>query len=268
MRPGAWQVRPARTTGAGPRWRPPVQLIPAIDLLGGRVVRLSRGAYDAVTAYDDDAVEVARRWQAQGGQRLHLVDLDAAREGRPMAADVIARVVAAVDVPCQVGGGIRSAEQAGNALAAGADRVVLGSALISDPGLAETLIEAHGPARIVAALDVRDGQALGDGWVAGARGADVLTLARTLAAAGLRWFAITAIARDGSMSGPDLALLDEVRTAIPGAAIIASGGISSAADITELATRGFDAAILGRALYEGAFTLPEALAAAAIPSDR
>jgi phosphoribosylformimino-5-aminoimidazole carboxamide ribotide isomerase len=240
-----------------------VELIPAIDLLGGRVVRLSRGAYDAVTEYGDDPVETARGFAAEGAPRIHIVDLDAAREGRAMQAEAMARIVEAVDVPCQVAGGIRDADAVQSGLRAGADRVVLGSALIGRPLLARTLTERHGPDRIVAALDVRDGQALGDGWVEGARGAEAIGLARRLAEAGVRWFAVTAIARDGQMSGPDLDLLDAVRTAVPGAAIIASGGVGSLADIRELASRGFDAAITGRALYEGAFTLPEALEAAA-----
>jgi phosphoribosylformimino-5-aminoimidazole carboxamide ribotide isomerase len=239
-----------------------VEVIPAIDLLGGRVVRLSRGDYAAVTAYDDDPVAVARRWQEAGARRLHLVDLDAAREGRARQADAIARVVAAVDVPCQVAGGIRGAGDVAQALAAGADRVVLGSALISDPCLARTLVERHGPDRIVAALDVREGQALGDGWVEGARGTEVIGLARRLAGAGVRWLAVTAIARDGQMSGPDYDLLEAVRAAVSGASIIASGGVGGLADIRELAARGFDAAITGRALYEGAFTLEDALVAA------
>jgi phosphoribosylformimino-5-aminoimidazole carboxamide ribotide isomerase len=239
-----------------------MELIPAIDLLGGRVVRLSKGAYDAVTEYGDDPVAVARGFEADGAERIHIVDLDAAREGRAMQGQVIARVVAAVDVPCQVAGGIRDADAVASALAVGATRVVLGSALISSPLLAKILVERHGPDRIVAALDVRDGQALGDGWVADARGAEVIALAQTLAAAGVRWFAVTAIARDGQMSGPDYDLLESARAAVPGAAVIASGGVSSLTDIRELASRRFEAAIIGKALYEGAFTLPEALQAA------
>ena len=239
-----------------------MELIPAIDLLDGRVVRLSKGAYDAVTEYGDDPVEVARRWAEQGAERIHIVDLDAARVGRPMQAGVIARVVEAVNVPCQIAGGIRDADAVATGLRAGADRLVLGSALISSPLLAKTLVERHGPDRIVAALDVRDGQALGDGWVADARGTEVIGLAQALAEAGLRWFAVTAIARDGQLSGPDLELLEAVRAAVPGAAIIASGGVSSIADIRELATRRFDAAITGKALYEGAFTISDGLDAA------
>jgi len=239
-----------------------VELIPAIDLLGGRVVRLSKGVYDAVTVYGDDPVAVARGFEQAGAARIHIVDLDAAREGRAMQAEVIASIVDAVDVPCQVAGGIRDADAVAAGLQAGADRLVLGSALISSSLLARTLTERYGPDRIVAALDVRDGQALGDGWVEGARGADVIELAQTLAEKGLRWFAVTAIARDGQMSGPDYQLLEAVHAAAPGAAIIASGGVSSLADIRELAARGFEAAITGKALYEGAFTLAEGLEAA------
>ncbi len=239
-----------------------MELIPAIDLLQGRVVRLVRGAYDEVTNYGDDPVEVARRWQSEGATRIHLVDLDAAREGRPQQAQVIARIVKAVDVPCQVAGGIRNTEQAATALAAGADRVVLGSAFISDPSLADTLVRCLGSDHLVAALDVRDGQALGDGWVDSARGADVLRLARELADAGIERFAVTAIARDGLMTGPDLELLAAVADCIPTAAIIASGGIGSIADISTLSAAHYEAAILGRALYEGTFTLPDALIAA------
>ena len=239
-----------------------MELIPAIDLLGGRVVRLAKGAYDAVTEYGDDPLAVARDFEAAGATRIHIVDLDAAREGRAMQAEVIGSIVAAVDVPCQVAGGIRDADAVAAGLAAGADRLVLGSALISSPVLARVLTERYGPDRIVAALDVRDGQALGDGWVQDARGAEVIGLARTLAEKGIRWFAVTAIARDGQMSGPDYELLESVRTAVPGAAIIASAGVSSLDDVRELAARGFAAAITGRALYEGAFTLSEGLDAA------
>lgn len=239
-----------------------MELIPAIDLLGGRVVRLSKGAYDAVTEYGDDPVAVARGFEAAGAARIHIVDLDAAREGRAMQAQTIASVVAAVDVPCQVAGGIRDADAVAAGLRAGADRLVMGSALISSPLLAKTLTERYGPDRIVSALDVRDGQALGDGWVEGARGAEVIELAQTLAESGVRWFAVTAIARDGQMSGPDYELLEAVRAAVPGAAIIASGGVSSLPDIRELTARGFDAAITGKALYEGAFTLAQGLEAA------
>jgi phosphoribosylformimino-5-aminoimidazole carboxamide ribotide isomerase len=239
-----------------------MEVIPAIDLLDGHVVRLAQGAFDAVTDYDDDPVEVARRWRDEGATRIHVVDLDAARQGRPSQRQVIERLVAAVDVRCQVAGGIRSEADVDATLAAGADRVVLGSALISDPDLACHLVERYGPERVVAALDVRDGQALGDGWVPGARGTGVLDLATDLEAAGIHWFAVTAVARDGVLSGPDLDLLGSVHGVIGDASIIASGGIGSLHDIRTLARRGYAAAIVGRALYAGVFSLPEAIGAA------
>jgi phosphoribosylformimino-5-aminoimidazole carboxamide ribotide isomerase len=237
-----------------------VELIPAIDLLAGRVVRLRQGAYDAVTDFGTDPVAVARRWEADGATRLHLVDLAAARSGTREQADLVDRIVGSVGVPCQVAGGIRGAQHAADALAAGADRVVLGSALISDPGLARRLVEAHGSERIAAALDVRDGRAVGDGWVPGARGAAASDLAAALVDHGIRRFIVTAVARDGLSSGPDLDLLEAVRATVPDALIVASGGIASLSDVRAIADRGFEAAILGRALYEGAFTLRDALA--------
>ena len=239
-----------------------MELIPAIDLLDGKVVRLARGVYGDVTDYDDDPVATARRWQAQGATRLHIVDLDAARSGKPQQAAVIEAIVRESALRCQVAGGIRSEADVTAALDAGADRVVLGSAFVSDPDLATTLVETHGADGIVAALDVRDGQALGDGWVETARGADATSLGVELRANGVVRFAVTAIARDGLMSGPDLELLASMAAALPGAAIIASAGISSTSDIAALAAAGYESAILGRALYEEAFTLAEAMAAA------
>jgi phosphoribosylformimino-5-aminoimidazole carboxamide ribotide isomerase len=239
-----------------------VELIPAIDLLDGKVVRLARGVYGDVTDYDDDPVAIALRWQEQGATRLHIVDLDAARSGKPQQAQAIEAIVRASALVCQVAGGIRTAADAAAALDAGADRVVLGSAFVSDPSLATTLVEAHGVDRIVAALDVRDGRALGDGWVEAARGTDATSLGVRLRSNGVVRFAVTAIARDGLMTGPDLELLASMSDALPGAAIIASAGISSTSDIAALAAAGYESAILGRALYEEAFTLSEAMAAA------
>jgi phosphoribosylformimino-5-aminoimidazole carboxamide ribotide isomerase len=243
-----------------------MELIPAIDLLGGRVVRLRRGAYDAVTSYDDDPVAVARRWEAEGASRLHLVDLDGAREGRAVQAAVIARIVASVGIACQVAGGLRTEADATAALATGATRVVLGSALIADPALASRLVADHGAQAIVAAIDVRDGRALGDGWVADARGADAIEHARRLADEGIGRFAVTAVARDGMLDGPDVDLLDAVARAVPDAAVLASGGVGRLEDVSELARRGFEAAILGRSLYEGTLDLRAALVAAARPT--
>lgn len=236
-----------------------MELIPAIDLLGGRVVRLAQGDYDRVTIYSDDPVAQARRWVDQGATRLHLVDLDGARAGRPVQADIVARIVAAAGVPCQVAGGLRDAAAVDTALATGADRAILGSALVRDPDLGRTLVARHGADTIVAAIDVRDGHALGDGWVPGAAGTPALDLIATLAANGVRWFAVTAIARDGLLEGPDLDLLAQAQAAAPEGYVIASAGVASLADVSALRGRGHAAAILGRALYEGTISLPVAL---------
>jgi phosphoribosylformimino-5-aminoimidazole carboxamide ribotide isomerase len=240
-----------------------MELIPAIDLLGGVVVRLAQGDYDRVTGYGDDPVAVALGWQRAGATRLHLVDLEAARDGTRGQAGIIERIVAAVDIPCQVAGGIRDAATAQAVLAAGVDRVVMGTALIRDPGLAAELVAAAGTPRIVAAVDVRGGRAVGDGWTAAAAEAPAMGLITRLRGAGLGLFAVTAIDRDGLLSGPDLALLAEAAAAAGGPArVIASAGISSLNDIRALAAAGYQGAILGRALYEGRIDLAEALALA------
>jgi len=168
--------------------------------------------------------------------------------------------VAASGVPCQVAGGLRDAAAVATALTTGADRAILGSALVRDPSLGRTLVDTHGPDAIVAAIDVRDGKALGDGWVPSATGTPALDLITMLAGNGVRWFAVTAIARDGLLEGPDLDLLGRAQAAAPDANVIASAGVSSLPDIAALSERRYAAAILGRALYEGTIALREALA--------
>jgi phosphoribosylformimino-5-aminoimidazole carboxamide ribotide isomerase len=238
-------------------------VIPAIDLRAGRVVRLVEGDFARETRYDDDPEAVALGFVAAGARWIHVVDLDGAKgEGRQ--TDAIERIVRAVAgrAACQVGGGLRSAEAVEAMLAAGASRVVLGTAILADPGLAQTLVAAHGSARIVAALDVRDGRAVGDGWVPGATGREVDEAIAAVADAGVVRFAVTSIARDGALGGPDLALLQRLVAARRGA-IIASGGISSIADLEAVRDIGCEAAIVGRAIYEGMLDLTAALAALA-----
>ena len=167
-----------------------------------------------------------------------------------------------VGVPCQVAGGLRDDAAVAAVLDAGADRAILGSALIRDRTLAARLVERHGAERIVAAIDVRDGDALGDGWVPGATATPATAHARRLADAGIRIFAVTAIARDGLLHGPDLELLATIAAAVPDAAIIASAGVGTADEIRLLARAGYAGAILGRALYEQRLTLADALDAA------
>ena len=245
-------MRPARRIDA-------MELIPAIDLQGGRVVRLRQGDFAAASDFGDDPLAWARRWAAEGARLLHLVDLDGARVGRPTQADLLGRIARLSGVRSQVAGGLRDEAAVAAMLAAGAQRVVLGTALLASPELAARLVARHGAARIVAALDVRDGMAVGEGWREGALGRPAGSALAELGAAGIDTFVVTAIARDGLLRGPDLALLRTLREAAPDVAIIASGGISSLDDVRALAREGFAGAILGRSLYEGRIDLREVL---------
>lgn len=248
-----------------------MELIPAIDLLGGRVVRLVQGDLARQTEYSDDPVAIARMWVGQGASRLHIVDLDGSRAGRPVQSALVSSVVAAAGVPCQVAGGLRDEAAVESALRAGADRVVLGTALLRDPELGRHLVALHGAERIVAAIDVRDGIAHGMGWSGAGERMPAIDILRRLHAAGVAWFAVTSIARDGLLEGPDLELLDAVTAAAPGARFIASGGIGTLEDVRALAARAVDEAILGRALYERRIDLRDASAVAAsvgVKSDR
>lgn len=238
------------------------EVIPAIDLRRGRVVRLRQGNPDDATEYGEDPLEVAREWVRQGATRLHLVDLDGAFGGLPAQAELLARLMAGVPIPCQVGGGLRDAAAVGRALAAGADQVVLATAILERPALAAELLALYGNAKVAAALDVRDGAVVGRGWQAGAPATPLAEALPALVSAGFGRFVVTAIARDGMQAGPDLALYERVLRDARGAAIVASGGISSAADVVALRELGCSGAILGRALYDGRLSLEEAIAAA------
>jgi phosphoribosylformimino-5-aminoimidazole carboxamide ribotide isomerase len=240
-----------------------MELIPAIDLLGGVVVRLAQGSYDQVTEYHRRPVEIARRFEALGAPRLHIVDLEAARDGARGQSGIVASIVESVGIPCQVAGGVRDVATARALVAAGADRVVMGTALVRDPELAPAVLAPIGPEHLVAAIDVRDGHALGSGWTTDAERRPADDLVTRLRDAGVELFAVTAIARDGLMTGPDLELLERSAHSAGGHdRVIASAGVSTTDDVRTLAGRGFAAAILGRALYEGRLDLAEALAIA------
>ena len=234
-----------------------MQIIPAVDVLEGTVVRLLRGDYDRVTAYSDDPVVAARAWVEQGAELVHVVDLAGARSGTP--DQELWGVLRRSGLPFQVGGGIRTMELASAALEAGASRVVLGSAAVWEPKLLAGLVGRHGPDRVVAALDVRGGMAQGAGWTdLGRRLEEVLG---DTVAAGCAWVLATGIARDGTMEGPDLELVRLVRDLEPGVSVIGSGGVGSLADLPALREAGAAAVVVGRALYEGVFSFAEAIAA-------
>ncbi len=236
------------------------QLLPAIDLRGDRVVRLSKGDFDLETVYGNEPAEFARSFAADGARWIHVVDLDGAREGARRQTAAVAAIVAAVgdSVACQVAGGLRDEEAVWATLNTGAARAVVGTAALRDPGFVERLVELFGAERIAVALDVRDGQAVGQGWVPGADGVPVEEALTTLADHGARTFIVTAIERDGLLDGPDLHLLGRM-VRLGRGEIIASAGVSSLGDIVAVRAIGCSGAIIGRALYEGRIDLAQAM---------
>ena len=234
-----------------------MQVIPAIDVLGGAVVRLRKGDYSRVTRYGDDPARAAIDLAAAGAALIHVVDLEAARSGRPSPG--LWESLAATTVAFQAAGGIRSASDAGAVLGMGAQRVVTGTTALWDPEELAAMVSAAGP-NLVAALDVRDGRAVGAGWTD--EGRALPSVLDELLGAGVGRLMITAVATDGMLAGPDLTLLRWAlgRIEVP---IIASGGVGSLDDIRAVAALGAEAIVIGRALYEQRFTLPEAIEAAA-----
>lgn len=235
-------------------------VLPAIDLRGGRVVRLRQGDFARETAYGDDPVEVATRFADAGARWLHVVDLDGARTGTPSHGDVIKAIVATVGdrVRVEVAGGLRDEGAVAAVLEVGAARAVVGTAALRDPGFAGRLVTSQGPDRIAVAIDVRDGQALGHGWASHAASLDAEVAIRLLAEKGVATFEVTAIDRDGVLEGPDLALYQRL-VGLGAGSIIASGGIASVDDLRSVRALGCTGAIVGRALYEGRLDLVEAL---------
>lgn len=238
------------------------EFLPAIDLRAGRVVRLVEGDFDRETRYASDPLVIAEGFAAAGASWIHVVDLDAARDGAgsPANRDAVRRLLTTLrgELAFQVGGGIRTPAAAEAWLELGARRVVLGTALLQDPGLAEFLVRRLGPAHLAAALDVRGDEAVGEGWRPGAIAAPVAATLDRLAGAGIETFVVTAIARDGRLAGPDLTLLGRL-VALGRGRIIASGGIGSLADLEAVIGLGCAGAIVGRALYEGRLDLRAAL---------
>ena len=233
-------------------------VFPAIDLRGGRCVRLKQGDFGRSTVYDADPVERAREWERQGATAIHVVDLDGARTGRPVQLGLIRRMAGAVNVPLQVGGGLRTLEDLRSARTAGAERVVMGTAAVGDRDLRLAAVEEAG-ASLVVAVDARGGVVATHGWRESS-GVAVLDLARELAREGVASVLYTDVARDGMDEGAALDSTAAVAREIP---TIASGGVRGAKDVAALArTPGVVGVVVGTALYEGRTTLPELIGTA------
>jgi phosphoribosylformimino-5-aminoimidazole carboxamide ribotide isomerase len=228
-------------------------------MLDGKVVRLRQGRYDEVTEYGDDPERQLAAWHDQGAPIVHVVDLAGARDGSGNREAW--RRLGETGIPFQIGGGIRTREDAEAVIAAGAARVVLGTAAVWDPELTATIVGAVGADRVVAAVDVRKGRATGAGWLDAGR--DLRDVTADLISAGVARALVTGISTDGTLAGPDLSLLADVLTMAPDLAVIASGGVGTLTDIAAVARLGVEAAIVGRALYDDRFTYSEAAAACA-----
>ncbi|HYP56498.1 MAG TPA: 1-(5-phosphoribosyl)-5-[(5-phosphoribosylamino)methylideneamino]imidazole-4-carboxamide isomerase [Solirubrobacterales bacterium] len=234
-------------------------LYPAIDVRGGKAVRLLRGDYARETIYDTDPAGAARRWAGEGAEFLHVVDLDGAKAGEPRNLDAIERIAATADCPIQVGGGLRDTDSVEAVLDAGAERAVIGTAALRDPDFLDAMLVQHGK-RIVVSVDARDGRVALEGWTeAGEQ--TVVDAVAALGERGVTRFLCTAIEVDGTMEGPAIAQLEEIASATD-AKVIASGGVGELSHLEALSRIGasnIEGAIVGRALYEQKFTVSQAI---------
>ncbi len=238
-----------------------MEIIPAIDILGGKCVRLYQGDYAQAQTFDDNPVSVARQWAAEGATRLHLVDLDGAKTGEMVNKHMIEAIVRAVDIPVQVGGGLRTAHAVATLLGLGVQRVILGTIAVTDPTLVAQLCQQH-PGQVVVGIDARDGWVATNGWLDTSK-IQAIELASRVAEQGASAIIYTDIHRDGTLQGPNLDALRTLASAVT-IPVIASGGMSSITDLLSLLALeplGVVGAIVGRALYTGDITLPEALRA-------
>jgi len=235
-----------------------MEIIPAIDLRWGQCVRLYQGDYERETVYSEDPLEVALHWQDLGAPRLHVVDLDGALAGIPANLGVINGIAALIDIPMQVGGGIRTLGMAEKILGMGVERIILGTAAVQDPGLVAQVSATLGAQAVIVGVDARNGRIAVKGW----RENTALTpleLVEDMARLGVERFIFTDIVRDGTLTEPNFRAVAEL-VSKTGLKILASGGISSIEHLKRLAETGVEGAIIGRALYTGAIDLREALA--------
>jgi len=230
-------------------------LIPAIDLRDGRCVQLHQGSYDEETVYFEDPVKMAKLWRVQNARTLHVVDLDAARGGELNNREVIREMCSALDIPIQLGGGIRSMEHIEDVLEMGVYRVILGTAAVRNPELVERALHKFSPQRVVVSIDARDGEVRVQGWTEGS-GLSAVDLAQDLEARGVRRFVYTDISRDGTMDGPNIQAYRTLGRHLSEANVTASGGVGGYEDLLSIQTLepyGVDSVIVGTALYENRF---------------
>jgi len=232
-----------------------MEIIPAIDIRGGRCVRLRQGDYNAETVFDDDPLAVARRWLDAGASRLHVVDLDGARDGEPTNFDLIV-AIAQLNIPVQTGGGIRTAETVVRYRDAGLSRLILGTAAVRDPSFVEQLCREHGSA-VVVSLDARGNHLATDGWTRTST-VDIGDFAIKLADVGVQRFVYTDISRDGMLTEPNYASVRRLVEMLH-VPVIASGGMAGVNQIAPIAETGVEAVIIGRALYDGRIDIAEAI---------
>ena len=233
-----------------------MRIYPAIDIQDGKCVRLFRGSFSDVTVYGDDPVEMAKKWESQGGEFLHVVDLDGARYGQGKNAELIRKICMALQIPVQTGGGIRTMEDIESRLSCGVSRVIIGTKAVRDEDFVKEAVERFGE-KIVIGIDAKDGFAATEGWeeVSGFRAVE---LAKKMSALGVSGFVYTDIATDGTLAGPNVPAMREMAESVP-ANVIASGGIGSYEHIRALRPTGVEGVIVGRALYTGNVSLSEAI---------
>ncbi len=233
-----------------------MRIYPAIDIQDGKCVRLFRGSFSDVTVYGDDPVEMAKKWEEQGGEFLHVVDLDGARYGQGKNAELIKKICQTLQIPVQTGGGIRTMEDIESRLSCGVSRVIIGTKAVRDEDFVKEAVERFGE-KIVIGIDAKDGFAATEGWeeVSGFRAVE---LAKKMSALGVSNFVYTDIATDGTLAGPNVPAMREMAESVP-ANVIASGGIGSYEHIRALRPTGVEGVIVGRALYTGNVSLSEAI---------
>jgi phosphoribosylformimino-5-aminoimidazole carboxamide ribotide isomerase len=230
-------------------------VIPAIDLRDGHCVRLRQGRYEDETVYFDDPVKMAKLWRVQNAKVLHVVDLDAALGQGKHNRDIIRQIAQSLDIPVQVGGGIRTMEDVDGALECGVHRVIIGTSAVRDPDLVSRAIEKHGASKILVGIDAKEGEVKVQGWTE-ASGLDAIEMALDMEARGCRRLIYTDISRDGTMNGPNLEAYQRLGSRLGRCRITASGGVGSFHDLLalqEMQTSNVDSVIVGRALYENIF---------------